>query len=94
MPTLFKAIAKREEDTSSPVEIKESYSGSTKLSTPTCFAKSISLLVSLDIAETTATTFQPFFTSLEIISLTALILSTSATEVPPNFIVKIFIVYL
>ena len=45
-------------------------------------------------AETTAITFQPFVTSLEIISLTALILSTSATEVPPNFIVKIFIVYL
>ena len=33
------------------------------------------------------------FISSEIISLTALILSMSATEVPPNFMVKIFIVY-
>ena len=93
IPILFNARDKREDDISSPVDIKESYSGSTKLSIPTCFAKLMSLLVWLDIAETTATTFHPFFTSSEIISLTVFILSTSPTEVPPNFIVKIFIVY-
>ena len=34
------------------------------------------------------------FISSEIISLTAFILSTSATDVPPNFIVNIFITQL